>query len=193
MQPSCSGARHRVYPFGGAVRFYTALLILLLVGLVGTACDDPVDGAIGGVVFLVRGVPTEPGSRFAEVSSVTLAYDRVEGIVEGGAPVLLDSQQRSIKVSNAASDTFVAQFQVPVGSLEQIRFFPTAVTLQLSTGDAVELDPETSDLPSWRNSGWKVVPVEDEPFEVREDQLTGVAALLEFATDSWREVALTAG
>lgn len=85
-----------------------------------------------------------------------------------------------ISNSAGAGDVFVAQFQVPVGFVTQLRFFPQAVRLHLKDGRSVELDPDSSDLPSWRNSGWKFVPQGGTPLPISEDELTGARALLAF-------------
>lgn len=165
-----------------------ALVTLVVAGLSLQGCDDAVPGPIGGLVVVIRPIAAPIGSPNDEVDRVEVTYARVEAIHRVNlldAPeskVVLDSHERTIVLPNAGStdDVFVAQFQVPVGFVSQIRFFPTAVTLHLKSGASVILDPDSPDLPSWRNTGWKFAAIDGAPFEVRHDELSGARGLMAF-------------
>lgn len=165
--------------FGGAL-----CALLLVVGACVPGCDDPVPGPIGGVLLVVRCFEAEAPSRFEEIAAIELRYERIEGIVRAPsgetARYVLDAADRVVLLPNADQDVLVAQLQVPVGELEQLRIFPSSVVLHLRSGAAVVLDPETADLPSWSHTGLKIVPDEATPVVVEGDRLTGVRALLHF-------------
>ncbi len=162
--------------------FLVAVFVLPLAG-----CDDPVPGAIGGLVFTVESIPSVEPDRTAVVERIVLTYNRVEAVhsteMEGPSQkVVLDSQVRTVEFVNDDDEEFlVAQFQVPVGFVSQLRFFPVSVNVHLRDGRVAELLPDTPALPSWRRSGWKVVHEEGGQFEIREDELTGARGLLDFS------------
>lgn len=124
-------------------------LLLGLTLLLGVGCDDPQPGRIGGLLFVIRTFESAPGSRLEEASAVAITYSRVEALhsaLNGSdSRVVLDAQDRTIVLNNEPGDVFVAQFQVPVGEVSQLRFFPKAVELLLRDGTRLALDPDSSD------------------------------------------------
>lgn len=147
--------------------------------LAAAGCDDPATDPAGAVVLLFRVTPSDPGSPQDDLASATIRYDRIEAVVDG-TQVVVDSQLREIVLDNTANDTLVAQLPVPPGTLDQLRIFGTEVVLTERDGDVVTLLPGTSDLPSWENSGWKIVPADGVGFPVVEGAFTGVRALFSY-------------
>lgn len=163
--------------------------VLALGLLAGLGCDDPVRGPIGGLIVAIRQIPAIANSPFADVERLELTYTRVEAVHRKAidsneeTKVVLDTQERTIVLVNAAeqSDVFVAQFQVPVGFVTQVRFFPKLVTIHLKDGAVVELVPTGADLPSWRNTGWKIEPAAGEAIPIEQDELIGLRGEMNFA------------
>lgn len=156
-----------------------AVLCLTVAG-----CDPPVPGPVGGVVLIIRTEAAARGSRFAEIARIELEYERIEAVVRASSGLVthttVDSEVRFVVLENVDDDTFVAQLQVPVGELEQLRFFPRRVGLVLSDGTRIDLPPDTAALPSWAQTGWKLVPANGVPFPIVENELTGVRGLFLF-------------
>src|SRR5689334_678572 len=132
---------------------------VLALALAGAACDDPVPPPVGGVVLMFRTTGSIAGSKQDDVASIVVRYDRIVAVVDG-TQVEVDSEARELTLANASHDVLVGQFQVPPGTLDQLRVFATEVQLTERDGDVVTLLPGTSDLPSWGNSGWKIVPAD---------------------------------
>ncbi len=149
-------------------------------------CDDPVPGEIGGVILTIESIESEEDGKGVEIESLEVHYDRVEAIHRNepdseARPVVLDTVDRDILMFNRPErEILVAQFQVPIGYVEQIRIFPTTVFVHLEDGSTEELEPNTPALPSWEQTGWKITHHEDGLFEIEEDELTGVRGLLDF-------------
>lgn len=143
-------------------------------------------GEIGGIILTIQSIQSQLNGTGEDVESLEVRYDRVEAIhrdtVDGESrPVVLDTQDRQIEMVNAADyEILVAQFQVPVGYVEQIRIFPTEVLIHLTDGTTKTLEPGTPALPSWEQTGWKITHHEGGLFPVEEDELTGVRGLLDF-------------
>lgn len=149
-------------------------------------CDDPVPGEIGGVILTVESVESQEDGKGVEIESLEVHYDRIEAIHRNeqdseARSVVLDTVDRDILMFNRPEhEILVAQFQVPIGYVEQIRIFPTVVFIHLEDGSTEELEPNTPALPSWEQTGWKITHHEDGLFKVEEDELTGVRGLLDF-------------
>jgi len=151
--------------------------------VLSVGCDPPVPGPTGGVILVIRTFEAAPSSRFAEVEHIVIQYERLDAIVSGPggtSHVTVDSELREVVLVNEDRDVFVAQLQVPVGELEQLRVFPARVVLHTRGGETLELGPDGPELPSWSNTGWKIVPEDGVPFIVVENEFTGVRGLLGF-------------
>lgn len=186
MRSSSPVYAHPRFRAAAGVRVCAVGLAALLFHPACTGCDPP--APVGGLILVIRQIPAPASSPFDQVDSVSITYDRVEALVfsslDGGgaeARVTLDTGERTIVLSNAPGEVIVSQFQVPVGSVSQLRFFPRAVTLALRDGSQVSLQPDSPALPSWSNTGWKVVPANGEPFQVVQDELSGVRGLMDFS------------
>ena len=132
-------------------------LCSLLLLLCNAACDDAQSGPIGGLLFVID-VDAAVEAPLNEVERLEIIYNRVEASIDvansSARSVVLDTQERTLVLDNVAreGDQVVAQFQVPVGTVSQLRFFPKAVALRLRDGTSVILDAESADLPSWRRA-----------------------------------------
>lgn len=76
-------------------------------------------------------------------------------------------------------DLIVTKLAVNVGFVHQIRIHPGYVQVGLNDTTIINLE-EGPNLPSWHQSGWKVVPQDGEPWEVIDDELIGVRGLFDF-------------
>jgi hypothetical protein len=162
------------------------LVLVLGVGPSIGGCDDPVPGPIGGLVFTLHTMPATKDMEVMGIDRIVIETARVEVISSatpdfGGGKVVVDTQPRTIVVSNKEQTRPIAQYQVPVGAVEQIRIFPSTVTVHRKDSTSVVLDVPSSDVPSWAQSGWKIVPADGNAWPIAENALTGVRA--EFAFD----------
>lgn len=166
------------------VRNRSLSFLLLMVAMV-TGCDDPVSGPIGGLIFVVRTTPALSNSKLQQIERIDIVTKEVRVVHSQSADgietqVTVDTGERLIALRNASADRLVAQYQVPVGFVHQIRVFPKTVTVHLKNGVAIELDSPSANVPSWEQSGWKVAPMNGKPWPIIEDELTGVRGLFEF-------------
>lgn len=168
-----------------ALRVTAAIGALLLTLFALSACDDPVPGPIGGLVLVIRSFEATKVPEIKAIKSIEIRTKRVEvqhsATADGEARFLtVDTQPRSIVIENQGqTDLLVAQYQVSVGLVSQIRIFPSAVTIHLKNGDDIVLDAPSSNLPSWEQSGWKLEPIEGR-WPIQLDELTGVRILFKF-------------
>lgn len=88
-------------------------------------------------------------------------------------------QHQIILVNKGERDRLVGQYQVPPGAVSQIRIFPSQVTVVLKDGTSFDAT-ENPNIPSWKQSGWKVEPVDGVPWTITDGQLTGVRGLFQF-------------
>lgn len=155
------------------------LTSVAVAALAALTCDDAQPTTnVGGLVFVIRTFHAE-SDKFTGVDRIAVDYDRVEAVHDTARRVVLDTHVRQVVLPNLDQDTVVAQYQVPVGSVSQLRIFATKVTVFFKDGTQTELDPDTSDLPSWRNTGWKIGS-DSTAFPIVLDQLTGMRGLLHF-------------
>lgn len=173
-------------PWLAALTVVTAILQIL-----GTvACDDPVPGPIGGLILTIRSFEATTDPDLIAINTIEIQTARVEvqhRKTLGGDPsfLIVDSQPRTIIIQNGGqTDLLVAQYQVPVGFVSQIRIYPRAVTLHLKNGTDIALGVPSSNLPSWEQSGWKIEPVDGAPWPIYENELTGVRVIFHFDSES---------
>lgn len=142
-------------------------------------CDDPVPGPVGTVVVLIE-TQRGDGLRVSDVDRLEITYERIVAVIDrpGEGHVTVDSATRTVVLENLDETIFVAQLQVPVGELTMLRFFPAAVTVFLRDGRSLELGPDDPSLPSWIQTGWKLVP--EDPIAVREDEPNGLRGVFAF-------------
>jgi len=168
-----------------------SVVVLLIASIIScfsfAGCDDtppPGTPGLGSLILIVRTFPATTDPELAAIHHITIQTDHVEVIHAATADgpedtVTVDTHPRLITLENAQGDTFVAQYPVPVGFVRQIRIFPKQISIGLKDGSAVELDrkPQT---PSFDESGWKIVPPDDQGFVINDGALTGVRALFYF-------------
>jgi subtilisin family serine protease len=134
-------------------------------------------------VLFIRPTPSVAGSRFSDVRSITLNITRIEARVDssgGTHDVVLDSNHRTVVVPNESTDIFIDQLRAPEGTISQLRIDVSSVVLTMADGSTRGLEPDTSSLPSWRNTGWKWNPPAGTSFTIVRNQMTGIRALLDF-------------
>lgn len=157
----------------------------LLAGLTHSGCDDPPADpvAIGGIIFMMRTFPATSDPDLTAIDHISMLTDHVEVVHSGGSAgeehITVDSQSRLITLNNREETKFLAQYPIPVGSVSQIRVFPKEVTVALKDGSVIELS-RNGQLPSLEQSGWKVTPVDGQPWTIIDNELTGVRALFQF-------------
>lgn len=176
------------------------LFVVLAFAVAQFGCGDDPPGPIGGLVLVIRSIPPEHSSKFANVESIDIALDRVDVHYQptldgsGGRWITVATGDQDVVLPNRLVDTLIGQYVVPEGYVSQLRVFAHRATIRLRDGTAVELPLEQdSSLPSWRNTGWKIVPENGVPFRIINDELTGVRGLLRFddrlvrtGHDSWK-------
>jgi len=97
------------------------------------------------MVLVIRTFTTPAGSHVADVDRMVVEYERIEALLQngldGGADqrVTIESQSRSIELRSTDNDVLVGQFQLPVGTLTQIRIWPRSVRLFLRNGTQLDL------------------------------------------------------
>jgi hypothetical protein len=161
-------------------------VVTVIVQMLGTAaCDDPVPGPIGGIILTFRSFEATKLD-IQKISSIEIETDRVEvqhlqNIGGTASFITVDTQPRVIVIANQGeANTLIAQYQVPIGYVSQIRIYPRRVSLHMKTGTDIQLGVPSSNLPSWEQSGWKIEPVTNTPWgPIEEDQLIGVRALFQ--------------
>jgi len=136
------------------------------------------------LVFVIRTSPATSDPDLTAIDRIVIHTRSVEVIVSdtptgSESKVTIDGRERTIELRNASRDVLVAQYQVPAGFLHQIRVFPKDVTIILKSGEVIALPLHGPQLPSWDQSGWKVVPVDDAPWSIAANEITGVRALFE--------------
>jgi subtilisin family serine protease len=148
--------------------------------------DDPLEGPIGGIVLVIRSFPAAAKDReLQRIARVEMTINRVEvdHAPVPGAPArrtTIDTQQRRIVIENGDAEFMVGQLAAPVGFISRLRVYPTAVSLRLSNGETVALEVPSPNIPSWEQSGWKFEPVDEMPWRIVENELTGVRGLFRF-------------
>jgi hypothetical protein len=166
-----------------SARLHALAIVALASLLLAGSCDDPPDP--GGLVLVIRTFQTEPGSRFDDVASVKVDYERVEVVHreqadDDGEILTVDSQGGSVTLNNRDADTVVGMFQVPPGFVEQVRIRATLVTVGFKNGDVLELAVENPNLPSWKQTGWKIGAESGFLFPMVAGELTGMRGLMDF-------------
>jgi len=161
---------------GVPMRHAALMCALLLAG-----CDDAVPGPIGGLILVIEPTPWDDGrggphAAVEDIERIELNTVEIEAIVDG-EHITLDTATREVVIDAGGRETLVAQYQVPVGMLEQIRVFVDHVDVVLNDSTSEQLD-RNSQLPSWKQSGWKLT-LED-PIEIIEDELSGMRVDFDF-------------
>jgi len=162
------------------------LLISIFIAMSSfTGCDDPVPGSIGGLVLLIQSTEALRDAKVANISSIEIKTLRIEAVCSDSLSstqrmVTLDTQEREIIIVNSGiQNRLVGQYQVPTGFVWQIRIFPKKVLLHMKDGSSIPLD-ETRNIPSWFQSGWKIIPADNSTWPITKDELTGVRAVFSF-------------
>lgn len=68
---------------------------------------------------------------------------------------------------------------MPPGLVSQIRIFPSRVTVVLKDGSTFDATDNPT-IPSWKQSGWKIEPIDGIPWPILDGELTGVRGLFRF-------------
>jgi len=112
-----------------------AILIAFIAGLIAIGCggngSDNGGGTAGNtgtlkVMLADAGDPT--------ITALNLTINKVEANVDGQWKVVSDQTQTFDLLALAKTDTEIGSADLPVGTYDQIRFFPTSATVTDSTG-----------------------------------------------------------
>lgn len=161
-------------------------LILSILSLLFHGCDDPVPGTIGGLILMVRSFEATSDADVKAIDSIEITTSHVEiehsqAIGTSTRLLSVDTANRTIIIANKPqTDRLIAQYQAPPGYIYQIKIFPKSVVLHLKNGTNLNLTVPSSNLPSWDQSGWKIEPIDGNPWPIQQDQLTGVRTLFDF-------------
>lgn len=164
--------------------FQSVLLGAAVMTAAGAKCKDPPQPTIGGVVLAIRTFPADDVPDLQSIHQINIEQLRIDVVysatLDGEQEILtIDDTDRQIELPNAGEDLIVTKLAVNTGFVHQIRLYPGAVQVGLVDTTTINLE-EGPNLPSWHQSGWKVVPQDGKPWEVIDDELIGVRGLFDF-------------